>query len=419
MKKYVFFTADIYPIGGIQIYVSGKAKYLEENGWKVYAFFNGFNEGECAFPKLNDYRSGKIPCLFFLPNMLSDKRVSNALEAMKRRIEYSPEDTIYIESHYDLPAFWAELFAQEVNGTHVCLCCNETFRGRRKYYERHIDFFKFKYDRNELAGISNISMKKLFDGKSYDIPESESRVFVAAGDDRVQDVENVVVDRIKRLDVNVCFIGRAKKGSLQPTTESIKRFCEQYPNLSCQYIVVSDVDEEDRKWISLALEKNENVVVTFTGALSPIPRSLFNKVDIVVASAGCAELSADEGVPTIVVDVENYMSNGLLGYDTKDSLYREKDGLCEPIEKTIEACLVQKKYKNKTFKLEKSVPNSVCYETHFHYFENLENVYYLPDKLTAPKRNLLMSTLFLSYLEKSSNYFLIKKLKKLLYSRNM
>ena len=48
MKKYVFFTADIYPVGGIQIYLSGKIKYLEQNDWKVYVFYNGFYKGKCV-----------------------------------------------------------------------------------------------------------------------------------------------------------------------------------------------------------------------------------------------------------------------------------------------------------------------------------------------------------------------------------
>lgn len=37
-KIYVFFTAAIIPIGGMQMYTAGKAKYLEKLGWKVYIF---------------------------------------------------------------------------------------------------------------------------------------------------------------------------------------------------------------------------------------------------------------------------------------------------------------------------------------------------------------------------------------------
>ena len=31
MKRYIFLTANIHPIGGMQNYVAGKAVYLEKN----------------------------------------------------------------------------------------------------------------------------------------------------------------------------------------------------------------------------------------------------------------------------------------------------------------------------------------------------------------------------------------------------
>lgn len=78
MKKYVFFTADIYPVGGIQIYLSGKIKYLEQNDWKVYVFYNGFYKGKCVFPKLNEYKTNKMTCLSFCPvNYLMDKYIEH------------------------------------------------------------------------------------------------------------------------------------------------------------------------------------------------------------------------------------------------------------------------------------------------------------------------------------------------------
>lgn len=404
MRKYVFFTADIYPVGGIQNYLSGKVKYLENNGWKVYVFYNGFFEGRCVFPKLNDYTSGKIASLFFLPRELFDRQVSNVLEFMKEKIEYAKEDIVYVESHYDVPALWAELFACKVNGIHVCLCCNETFHGMNKHYEEYYDFFKFKYDRNELAGISDESMKKLFAGKYENIPIEDSHVFFAAPDDSVQDVENIIVDEIVKQDFNICYIGRAKKGSFKSITNGIKKFCEQYGDYHCQYIVVGDTEDSDKKWVESVFEKLANVTITFTGTLSPVPKKLFSKIDITIAGSGCALMSAFEGVPTIVVDANDYMSNGLLGYDTKSFLFREKNGLCQPIEKTIEECLINKKYQGKSFELDRGPSNATFYEQHFAFFNNKEREYYPLNKITHPQKITLRNMLQLVYLKKIKKY---------------
>ena len=52
MKRYIFLTANIHPIGGMQNYVAGKAAYLEKNGWKVTVFFWGDNKGTCAMTSI-------------------------------------------------------------------------------------------------------------------------------------------------------------------------------------------------------------------------------------------------------------------------------------------------------------------------------------------------------------------------------
>ncbi len=41
MKRYIFLTANIHPIGGMQNYVAGNSPIWEKNGWKVTVFFWG------------------------------------------------------------------------------------------------------------------------------------------------------------------------------------------------------------------------------------------------------------------------------------------------------------------------------------------------------------------------------------------
>ena len=133
MRKYVFFTADIHPVGGMQSYVAGKTKYLVDNSWSVFIFYPGRSVGGCAFPILNNYISGGIMQLKVFPNQLFSNEIKKILKQIKTIIEYTDEDQIYIESHYDKMALWGELFSSTVNGKHVCLNCNEVFRGKHKY----------------------------------------------------------------------------------------------------------------------------------------------------------------------------------------------------------------------------------------------------------------------------------------------
>ncbi len=352
MKKYVFFTSDIFPVGGIQIYLSGKIKFLEKKGWKVYVLFNTFHKGNCVFPKLNEFQNGKFECLSFLPGELGEIVINHNLKKMLTHIDFSNNDTVLIESHYDVAAIWAELFAEKTKGKHVCFCCNEVFRGPNKFYEKYIDFFKFKYDRNELLGISSESMQKLFYGKFNNIPIDDSHVFIAASDNPIQEVENKVVNEIKRKDFNLCYIGRANKPSFFPILDGVKRFCENKQSINFQLIVVADISIVEVEKIEKLFKGIENVNIIFTGTLSPVPKKLFELIDVTIASSGCAIMSANEGIPTVLIDANDYKSNGLLGYDTENFLYREENGLCEEIDLTLEK-VFNNEYKDKKFNLKR------------------------------------------------------------------
>lgn len=378
MKKYIFFTSDIYPVGGIQIYLSGKIKFLEKKGWKIYVFFNTFHKGNCVFPKLNEFKNGKFECLSFLPNELGEKVVDYSLKKMLNYINYADSDDVLIESHYDVTALWAELFAEKTKGKHVCLCCNEVFRGTNKYYEKFIDFFKYKYDRNELLGISSESMQKLFYGRFDSIPIDDSHVFKAAADNPIQEIKNEVIDKIKRKEFNICYIGRAGKQSFLPILDGVNKFIKNVGNVYCQFIIVADTSADEVKRIEELFSEIKNVNLIFTGTLSPVPKRLFELIDVTVASSGCAIMSANEGIPTVLVDANDYKSNGLFGYDTENFLYREKDGLCEDIEKTLEK-VFNKEYLGKQFKLNRKAHNELYYNEHLKYFDLVDHQYYNKD----------------------------------------
>lgn len=398
MRKYVFFSADIFPVGGIQIYLSGKTKFLEKKGWKVYIFFDGYSKGTCVFPKLNEYTSGRSPWLHFLPRQLLPFNVEHALNLMKKRINYSSDDVVYIESNYDKAAIWGELFAERVKGIHACLACNEDFGGNNKYYSDYYDFFRFKYDRMELAGISAKSMKLLFHGRFNDIPEDNSHVFVAAADNPVQRISNRIVDSIPCDRVNICYIGRVKKESFKPISIAIHDFCQNNSRLSFRYIIVGDAENDDKYWISELFSNITNADVLYTGILSPFPHSLFTKLNVVIAGSGCAIISASEGVFTIVVDANDYRSNGLLGYDTESFLFREVNGLSEPIEKTLQNVLINKKYKKEDFHLSYELVNAQHYDNHFRFFHNDSKSYFSCEQLTKSGQIQLKSLIKYLYL---------------------
>lgn len=390
MKKYIFFTADIYSVGGMQSYVAGKAKYLKENGFKVFVFYCSNSKDDISFPALREYEGGNLKWLAVFPNQLLDTTVKLSLTKMEKIVGNDEDDQIFIESHYDKAAIWGELLASKMKAKHVCLNCNEVFRGRYKHYVDYMGFFWFKYNRNELAGISAKSMKLLFEG-FYDVNESEELVFSAKPDDPVQDVYNEKVNNVCKDEENICYIGRIEKECFEFITQGVFAYAKKYPQTKIQYIIVGQSSSYKMNQIIDMFINLKNVKITFLGNLVPIPRSLFDKVDVVAAAAGCATLSAKEGVFTIVADANTGESNGVLGYDTNDVWFSDKHFTYV---ESFENVFKNKKYSINEIHLKKEHSKEYYYqETIDRFYQTFDGKYYDNKKLLNNKRLLSKGTL--------------------------
>lgn len=368
MKKYIMITADIHPIGGMQLYSNGKAKYLENNGWSVYLLYFGTTTSDCLISNLNKYTNGAVTALAFRPSQLPTFIVDRTIIRILKIINYTQDDEILIESQADISALWGELIAKKLKAKHICFNCNEQFRGNGKYYEENIDFFAFKYLRGELLGLHNDTNRKVFDGY-MDVPCSTDYLFDAFEPDPIQDIKNKQVDNIKRYDFNIAYLGRIIKGYVPNIINGVAEFANNNKDKTIQFIVIGDatarVDE-----IKNVFGKCKNVVVTYMGDLVPIPRSIYKKIDVMIAGAVCAEISARELVPTIVADCENYLSNGILGYTVNNSMYFDPKIGQTSFYNTLNDVLIEKSYLNYPYSFPEAISSDEIFKSHFCFFEN-------------------------------------------------
>lgn len=374
-KYYLFLTGDIHPIGGMQNYVAGKAAYLEKNGWQVRVFFWGTSDGACKMRFLDRYLPGGMTELGTPPAEWTKGIRRRTLDHMLSVIGPGSRqaDRVIVESQDDITALWGELLAERLHAKHMCFNCNERFRGARKYYAEYLDFFDFKHRRRELACIHPDSMQKLFEGYKKVKPE-ERYLFEAANEEPVQDVKDERVERLEKHDWNICCIGRAEKICKQELMEGIRRFAQNHPQKRIQLVMVGEPKEWEG-WMKEKLGSLKNVRLSFMGDMVPIPRSLFKKIDVVIASAGCAECAVYEGVPTIVMDVENSLANGILGYTTFSALFHEKNTAQTGFDKALEQVLTEQIQTHLEFRMEDRVNPSDVYEEHMKFVYASDQVY--------------------------------------------
>lgn len=244
---------------------------------------------------------------------------------------------------------------------HFIVCCHEDYRPTLTEpdisYGDNLDFFYFKWKRNELIADSSV-LKKLFNGyKNVTAPLVEMPNTIRE-QDAIQDVD-FPIEQIERLDWNICHIGRAEKNYVPFVIEGVAELARRHPDKKIQLIMVGRADSI-MKLISKAFNDLPNVFVFLLGDLVPIPRVLFSKVDVVCAISQTARFVVDEGVLTIVGSVDNYKRTpGVLGYDTEN--YWNGEGTYSYVD-ALENVLFKKLYAGKKCTLPKLQPAEEFYE---------------------------------------------------------
>lgn len=369
MKYYVFLTANIRVVGGMQNYVAGKAEFLKKQGWNISVFFCGPKTGKCVNPALNEYVSGGMEELVCCPEEWTNRIRQKVINRMVLLIgcENSKEKDIIVESQDDVTALWGEMLAEKIGAKHVCFICNELFTGDGKHYREHLDFFNFKHVRKELTGIHEKSLGNLFGDYKKILPE-EKYHFYAATKDPIQEVKNEFLENFVKGDWTICYIGRAEKNYVEGIIRGVFRLALKYTDKQIQFIMVGNADSR-KNLLDEMSKKLKNVQIFLLGDMVPIPKCLFKKVDVVVAGSGCAYCAVYEGTPTIVADAGNNMANGILGYTTWDTLFH--DGIEQlDFDQALEQVLVSRIQDQLEFKMPQKYGSDYYYRQHMEFVEN-------------------------------------------------
>lgn len=348
MKYYIFITSSIKGVGGNQCYIAAKAQYLESQGWTIHVFNPTYHSKKikCPIDYMNKFLDDTIETLGVPPFKNPQLFVDWTLNKMLKRIgPIKTDDEIIIESHDDSSSQWGELIAPQIHARHYIYLMTEVYRGPGKSYLEKIEFYDFKYRRKEMLGIP-MTFNRLFEGMRT-VSDNDLSGLLMLNESPIQDVNNSQIDNLTKKDFNICYIGRGSKPYVKNIIQGVGNFAGKHTDCSVQFIIVGDLDSH-RSLINKVLSNNTNLNCVELGLLHPIPKSLYNKVDVVIAGSGSARHSAEVGALVIIADPETKMSNGLLGYETLNSIFQDKDSVvtsfCDALERVlVEKCYIGKK----------------------------------------------------------------------------
>ena len=363
MKKYVFLTPSIGDMGGAQMYVANKIKYLRNCGWEVDVFYS-LPFSVLLISELEKFKDNMIIDMQYACHYIPQKRLKKTIDYMASIV--GSFDTIIIETQLVGLVGWGELLARELRAKHFV-----------NFLEEKIDFslspladyMEFKLKRREMLNASENILRRGF-GSQFKEEFKElthQQHFVCSNVVDFSDEAPVV---LSNADFNILSIGRLDKPYIPTFISEIASFAESHSGKSINLIMIGGSNSgEMEKIIPLTLKKQKNIRVIMLGHTYPIPIGIIKKADVGVASANSILVTAEQGIPTICIDMKDFDSIGIYGYTTINKFHEvSKDK--ESISSALEDVLINKTYlKNKSLLPEKINPNSI-FEKEIEYIES-------------------------------------------------
>jgi len=319
-KTYIFLTSKVDGIGGAQLYIENKSSYLKQNGWNVLTLYS--NEQE--YNKVR-YSHNKIYCKDFHYHPKSFYRykqkeilrdIVNAVIKYEHRIY---DNYVIIESHFVNHSYWGELLSKKLHCKHLIFLLSEKLNNRID----ELDFYRHKLFNSELFAIHQRPLVSIFNNTPIDC-DLKNKVWIAAGTlDNICYEDNPKIDNIADNKFNICCISRLNKIYVMDIVKAVVEFSITNKSIPINLILVGDGDRKLKQNIINIVTGINNLKLTMLGELFPIPKNLFDKVDMFISGAGSADLSLRQGCITLSVDVNSCKPIGLLGIETDQVSFSE------------------------------------------------------------------------------------------------
>lgn len=337
MKKLYIILGFKTGLSGGQIYVYNKTRYLEKQGWDVVVVDN-ISQGKIYIPYFYKFKDNSIQELRFKPDSFRKDQREKVVDKVLKCAGYSSNYTeVVIESNTIYFSLWGELIAKKIGAKHISMLIDAFFTESMK--KGCMEYFNFKLERKELAGINKNSLNQLFDGYR-ELKDNERYCLRAVCTNSVENVEYPKEIDKSKYDYIIGSVGRLDKPFVPQMAEEIKKFCEKNNDKKILLILIGGAfDNKVERSVTDKFMGIPNLQLEVTGLIFPIPLDLLNLLDVNIASSGSASVTARINIKTIVVDDTSVSPLGVVGYSVRGIPYIDYKGydgsLCQLLEDVL------------------------------------------------------------------------------------
>ena len=312
MKRYIIFSNNIANIGGAQLYILRKARWLSSRNYEVTIVTA--NREPVLLKEIEQFNIIYKPELNYPPNILNRAEICNVIDDIitKIRSNYYSEDT-YIESHQTSPALWAEILAERIKCLNIVYMIAPV-NMKRKIFKK---FFVCKLIKGELLGCNESYIEKNFkihiSGESY-----TNNYFNIPFDKNEIRVNNDKVAENNEYDLKILTISRIDKTYIKETIKQISEFAQKNSLLRIKYdIYVDRTSGQKYDELSTIIRKYNNL--NFTSVLMepviPLNSHIFENKDLFIGMGTSIINSSSMKIPSLVIDYRNNKYYGYFGYN--------------------------------------------------------------------------------------------------------
>lgn len=310
MGTYIFIGDIADYISGAPIYQRNKAIHLEESGWKVVIL--PYKRGQVFIKDISRFANGSLPFLRCRPSDLRRRDLDRCLGLMVECVGEVRGPCI-VESGTDWTAYWGELLAERLAAKHFIFMLDEF----NLHVHSHPEYFWWKYQRGEMAGISAEVVLSIF-GDQFSPGTQDARFFHAYCSNSIENYNWTESEQWDFWDFNIGSIGRLDKVFVSQIGEAVKDFARLRPNLQIGLYFFGGSTDDCRESLLDSLRGIENLHVYVSGYLWPLPLDVLRRMQVFVGGAAGARVPSLIGAPSLCMDVHG---NGCIGF--YDDLERE------------------------------------------------------------------------------------------------
>lgn len=317
--KYVI-LGQLAGIGGWQLYIDARASYIGEKGYDVY-LVSICREKDIKLPSFLKSKYLCLPEVHMPPASYTKKQQNIILNKLFKFI--GGGDEMIIESTDMNLSMWGELIAKHYKARNFSYLLHSHFPQQNRFVQ---DFFLYKYQRDELAGMSDLTLPELFNNHPM-AEQIEGRSLPAAPKDpisdenTVEDITNIILQyKTKNNAFVVGYFGNLDKPHFTQLCEFIEQYAKKNCGSSFLFVSVGSSGKGRAERRQQRIEdKAKNCSIINVPSMYPVPKQLFQTMDVCMASWGSSENSARAGAFTIrLLDDVTIIPQGIIGIDVKD-----------------------------------------------------------------------------------------------------